>query len=338
MSKLITIPEDYNPANNQCGTLTNISGLNYSGSDITITHVKNALGIADTSLGALCTSSLINKWAAFKPGGWGGTTDFLNAIFTWVAPGNNFKLGDFIGYNHNATKPVSYAEALPESIAVEEGEYATFYVKLTRGDSPPAAAALGAVKTQIDIQETWNGSTVHHRVSVPSTGNVAQSISILPTFNGSVSIKPIYYIVQESAYVDISAIEDGFRSVALSTVPLQFTGTVGTVPGQTGGNPLSPSITWSITRGLATSKTVYCRFNVSGTGINGSDFSLGYLVFSGNETKSGRTTVGQVYIESSTGLTTTVIIKVQVSLDSAFTNPVTVAQSSFLWTNPGMPI
>ena len=62
------MPEDYQPSNNQCGTLTLVSGNTYNGADITITQVKNAIGETTTNLGALVTSTKRNKWAAFKPG------------------------------------------------------------------------------------------------------------------------------------------------------------------------------------------------------------------------------------------------------------------------------
>ncbi len=337
MPKLITIPEDYNPSHNQCGTLNHISGLDYFGTDISVSAVKTALGSSDTTIGALCCSPLINRWAAYKPGSWGGLTDFLAGIFDWVPPTVNFALGDFIGYYHLTPPPVNYAEDIPSSLIVEEGDYANIRVKLARGESPPAARTLGAVKTQIDVQYTWVGDLAHNRISLPTTGDKSQlvTISILPDVVATLHIKPYYYIdLGGGDYQEVSAIESGFRDVAISTVPLLFTGSVTDVSDRSGGNPTSPLIRWHIIRNTMTGKSVYCRINITGSGISTVNYDLGYLTFTGGEDKTGLPIIA---IESLTGATTVVTIKVQVSVDSAFSNPVTVAQSSFNWTAPGMP-
>lgn len=338
MPKFITIPEDYNPSNNQCGTLNPISGMDYFATDISVMQVKTVLSESATDVAGLCSSPLINKWAAFKPGSWGGTNDFLNAVFTWIAPTANFTLGDFIGYYHLTPAPIYYADEIPSAIVVEEGDYANIRVRLARGESPPAARSLGATKSQIDVQHTWNNTVTHNRISIPTTGDRSQivDISFIPDIVATMYIKPYYYVdLGGGDYQDVSAIEAGFKEVAISTVPLQFTGTVTDVTDRTGGNPTSPAIRWHIIRNTTSSKTVYCRIYITGTGINTVDYSLGYLTFSANEDKTG---LPFITIESLTGLTTTVTIKVQVDVNSGFTNPLTVAQSSFVWTDPGMPL
>lgn len=332
MGKYITIPEDYDIVNNQCGTLSNVSGYDYLGTNITTAQLKTALSESTNSIAYLCSSSNINKWAAFKSGYFGGSTDYLNAVFTWIPSTDGFRLGDFIGYNHNALPPVYYSATIPESISIEEGEYIDFNVNLKRGEAAPVYN--GALKTQINVQTIWNSITTNNLNSIPLGGELSQSISILPTNNSTLYIKPYYYLIDDGGEVNLSAIEDGFKEVSISTVPLQFTGTVTDVTDRTGGNPTSPAIRWHIIRSTTTSKSVYCRIYITGTGINTVDYSLGYLTFSGSEDKTG---LPFISIESNTGYSTVVTIKVQVDVNSDFSNPVTVAQSSFNWTSPGLP-
>lgn len=108
--KTITLPLglSINDAD-KIGVYTNISGREYKVTDIKVMDVKNAIGASTTAIGSLCLSSLINKWAAFKPNKGGlalpsGMIISGNDII-YDKPTSNYRIGDFAGYNHNAPTP-----------------------------------------------------------------------------------------------------------------------------------------------------------------------------------------------------------------------------------------
>jgi len=86
------------------------------------------------SISSVCTSSNINKWAAFKP----TTIPFrenglarLGNEIVYIPPSNVYRLGDFAAYNHNARafEPVGPTEITYPSSQV--GTTITRYVQLT---------------------------------------------------------------------------------------------------------------------------------------------------------------------------------------------------------------
>ena len=335
MGKTIIIPEDYQPSNNQCGTLTLVSGNTYTGADITITQVKNAIGETTTNLGALVTSTKRNKWAAFKPGTF-NLSGWLTAQYVLDNPTDGYRLGDYLGYNHNAKPPVYYVDAIPASVEVEEWDNLIIPVRLARGEALPVAYPA-ASKTRVDIQVTRGSTTTNDRISIPAVGStILRNISLYPTGNETIDIKPFYYTDEGGGnYSNVAAIEDGFKSVAVTVVPVKITGTITDLPDTTGGNPLtSIPLNWSLTRNASTTKGVYARIVVSGSGITTFTSNLNYLEFAGNETKSGTVYVD---IESFNNVTTTVTIKLQIGNGSGFANTQDIAQSSFVWANPGLP-
>jgi len=335
--KFIYITEDYKVAANQCGTMTHVIDNQYWVFEINISQMRVALGVTTNDLGALCTSENINKWAQYKPGAWGGMTDYMAALFEWVLPVNNFRLGDFIGYNHNAKPPVYYAETLPESIQVEIYDLAVIHVHLARGEAAPVAKAIGAVKTQLDVQTTWAGTLTHHRISVPSYGDEMITIEIPVEYNLNLDIKPFYYTLEgPGEYLEVSAIEDGFRRVALSHTTWQFYGIfIHELVDRTGGNPFEQLITWQLSRTINVPKSVSARLHVHGTGFHEVNYDMGVLSFAGMETKTFGTS-GNIEFLSDLGATTTVILDIEFDTDNSFSHPQLIVRSSFVWTTPGI--
>lgn len=120
---------------------------------ISIGEVSNLIGAGTNDIGALCTSSNINKWARYKPvvnasldssnDGKGGDGNYGFAIvtatslstlvssfdnvmngWTYVKPSGGasspYRLGDFRGYNHRALPPIGdFAEVATHSVSTE---------------------------------------------------------------------------------------------------------------------------------------------------------------------------------------------------------------------------
>jgi len=339
-NKLIYATEDYNSGLNMVGSLV-YTGSNYiySGTIDTVTQVKNALGESSTSVGVLCSSSKINKWAAFKSGKWGYNTNFETGVFEWVASTDGFRLGDFIGYNHNAKPPVYYVDALPTTLSVERWTNSSILVKLARGEMQPVVKTYSGIcsKNQIDIQSIVGTGVsaiiTHQRISVPVTGSYSYAVPVLTDYNTTVTIKPTYYVdMTHGDYEDYSVIEDGARTVNVVVTPVAVTGSMFGIPeNQTGGNPIEASILWGLTRTVASAKNIYLRVYPVGTGIalNYSDIVYVQLTASGSANGSLPLT-----ILSNTGASTSVQIRMEISDTYDFTNKMIVVTKSFTWTNP----
>jgi len=333
MGKIITIPADYVPANNQCGTLALISGSNYDGSNITISQVKAALGDSSNALSALCASSHINKWAAFKPGHWVLSGGLPYTVFTWQLPSSAYSLGDFIGYNHSAKPPVHYMIAIPSTINVEEFDYAVIGVYLERGEAPPAN--ISCLKTQVDIQVIRSGVTVNDRISVPALPSYYyKEVLFYPTVDETVIISPVYYIpIGGGSYQDMAYIEDGQRSVNIVMIPLAITGTVTDISDIYFAGDQTVTINWQLNRTLASAKTLYARIRVYD--LTGHDairpvtINLGSLSFSASETKTGSQST-TLYLDV-LDPTITGYITLEVSPDNTWANVKEIETTSFVW-------
>ncbi|MFP4365518.1 MAG: hypothetical protein ACLFQA_00355 [Bacteroidales bacterium] len=111
MGKSITIPHGYVVNNSQnIGTMNVISDRDYEGFDAKMSEVKAKISETTYSLAALNQSANINKWAAFKPTS-NSRDDGMHLIgsipkdFAYQTRTSPYRLGDWIGYNHNASTP-----------------------------------------------------------------------------------------------------------------------------------------------------------------------------------------------------------------------------------------
>lgn len=331
MGKNITIPEDYNPIKNQCGTLTLISGNFYDGSVITIMQVKNALGESTTSLGALCNSPLINKWAAFKSGYFTTSGSPVNT-YIFNPSINGFRLGDFIGYNHSAKPPVYYSNTLPSSISVEEWGYIDFYVELARGEAHPVLQT--AEKTAVDIQTTYNAVTLNNRVSVPAVGSsYSHHVYLQAMVTGNLLINPTYYReVNTNVFQDLGIIEDMGKTVSIIKTAVLISGSISDVADKT---TVSTTTTiapiWILNRTTASTKIIYARIKITGTNINTSVYDLGQLTFSASETKTATPTI--TVVKTSVG-DAVVNLSLEISRTADFyaSDVKVLSQSSLNWS------
>lgn len=145
--------------------------------DININDVKTALGITSNDLASICTSVNINAWSKYKPvsgvfpesgaGLYGLTFPLLSsdgttwtpAAYTYTKPTDDFRLGDFSGYEHTAL-PTFYALTSQNtfSYALDTvGEYTTisFIIKvhdLEIGLVRPSPTDLGVENYYIGVR------------------------------------------------------------------------------------------------------------------------------------------------------------------------------------------
>ena len=80
-----------------------ISGSNVDCVNIKDSDIKNVLGESVTSVGALCTSPLVNKWSGFGPTTFNTTGNIVTPVVN--AP---YTMGCFAGYNKEAISPYFY--------------------------------------------------------------------------------------------------------------------------------------------------------------------------------------------------------------------------------------
>jgi len=292
MGKNITIPNDYQPANNTCGTLTQVSGNNYNGADITTSQVKSALGEGFSNVGGLCMSNKVNKWAAFKSGTvTASASNGLIDTYTYNYP-TQYKLGDFIGYNPNAKPPVYYVNnnELSQTISIQQGRPLNLNVVFARGEMNPVYAAD---KELVDMQYYIDsGTPTHERFSLPSVGNtITKNITSFIMADCTLYIKPVYqYYVGEGVYQDIAVIEDGVRTINIDTyaVPIYYTGTLtsyGDLYSEM--SPYNIGFNWSLRHTATNTESMWVRIRIYGDNVNTTHANLGYLNFTSNELKSG---------------------------------------------------
>lgn len=120
-NELILLPLGYNIADNDLGDLEHQYSNIYKRSNIRTAHVRNFFGFTHNRISLLCEPPLnkLNIWAAFKPNGilfstdnshqHGMYPDVGTMPYDWrfIPPTatKRRRLGEFIGYNHNAEKP-----------------------------------------------------------------------------------------------------------------------------------------------------------------------------------------------------------------------------------------
>ena len=106
MGKTIKIPAQlgFTQFNNNCdiGTLVDKGNGYADATNISMSVVKNVLGSGFWGLSQLAKTNLVNVWSPYSPVGLGYNT---SESFTRVNPTSEYKLGDFAGYNHQATAP-----------------------------------------------------------------------------------------------------------------------------------------------------------------------------------------------------------------------------------------
>lgn len=116
--KIVIKPHGYTVNNNlNMGTLTHVSGSQWSGTNINLFEVRDKIGEASYNIKDLCLSNNIKKWAAFKPNSLteskqnqhGLFPDEGDAPYDWQyhkpTDLSMYSLYEFLGYNHNPQTP-----------------------------------------------------------------------------------------------------------------------------------------------------------------------------------------------------------------------------------------
>lgn len=104
--------------------------------DITTQKIRNAIGAGVNTESGLATASGINHWSGFGPtkrtltGGNSDTREIVNSD-----PTENYKQGDFAGYNHAAITPAWHNKASAEIDKwIDNGGNATFIASIDIGE------------------------------------------------------------------------------------------------------------------------------------------------------------------------------------------------------------
>lgn len=115
MSKIVSIPISYGTTNSDVGTWTFVSSpRNYEINNVKLEDLASALNSLSSRPHVLSEeweSVNINQWAAFKPtknSSFPSGMKIVSSAIVWDKPAAtpaDYRLGDFGGYNHNATTP-----------------------------------------------------------------------------------------------------------------------------------------------------------------------------------------------------------------------------------------
>jgi len=335
MAKSIEIPEDYTVNNtSNLGTMTQVSGSNYSGTNITITDLRSKIGASSTALSQLAKHANVNKWAYFQSSVWDwANSDRLNGVYVRKPNPDGYALGDFIGYNHNAKPPIYWYEEPPLSIELEMFDNFSSSFRLARGESPPAFADPMVIKEKIDFEYQFQNGVKNHIRKAMGTGSYT---SFTPNFsitsNGTLKLKPYYYSFEEpNIYEHQAMIEDGERSISVNVVSPKFSGTLS---GSSSGLFNVPvNFSYSIKRTGTSSKSLYFRIRASSSGDVQGTHNFEYLSFSSNQTKSGNISLN--ILSQYGGNNVNVTVRLECSNSSAFSTSYTIASRNIVMSGGG---
>lgn len=114
-----------------------VSGSNVDCTNITTTKVETVLGLSlgSHSVSTLCTHANIKKWSAWSPYLITINNAGMNGTIVWNLPSNNYSLGSFAGYNHNANIPAYYSTTHSNTvITTSDSESVTVEVQFDIGE------------------------------------------------------------------------------------------------------------------------------------------------------------------------------------------------------------
>jgi len=247
-------------------------------SNIKLSSVKALLGEDSFALAHVCTSPLINKWAAFRPGSWNNNgnagSDWLpslcttNPTYVIMLPVNNYRLGDFAGYNHTEDKKPTYWTSPPSSLTKEIGESATLSFHLAKGASLPVPALYNSTGWNYVKIQYWKNtgsgysldatSAVIDFNTMPVTKDLAAQAA---GTSWSICVRPVY--TDQYSGNAIGVIEDGVKTVTINWIALQFSSSQNSAPNtyQSGGYTYF-EMNIRIVRTMASAKTIYVRYYI----------------------------------------------------------------------------
>lgn len=181
-------------------------GNNMVISDISVTNVRNVLGIFPTQISDLCLSTTINQHSYYKPNG---------------SP--PYRLGDFAGYNEDA-RPTTYF--YNKSVTTWTATKTSSYViamgfDLRCGEIPPAGSrSWSYVRIKVVINDTLNSRTLTFYSPLQAVSYSMSSFIASYTDSSNVSIQGTATITAEymdsTNTVKYSDIEDTYPTVTVN--------------------------------------------------------------------------------------------------------------------------
>lgn len=225
-------------------------------SDITTTLVKDTLGASGPPnvLSTLCTHANINKFSKYKPvqGTWPQDASSYYGLnmyqdWTYIRPVNNYRLGDFRGYEHTEAltmPPVYYTGSTPTTLYPTGTPYSHNFspvpVNNSASDVRINTANLGIDDWYLGIRITCAGGPWYKTgVQLNSTGNQAISISAELTNYLTPAYSNLPYdsnVVMEWALIISDTQKSSWSALAPSHWMYLPTGSYGGVTMVTSGN------------------------------------------------------------------------------------------------------
>lgn len=199
--------------------------------DISINAVRQVLGENTYSLAALCTSSNINKWARYRPGGYDNAPGFimtaqnyLDGIYTIKLPAGGpldpYSLGDFRGYNHLAEPSLFFKSVY--NITMERGTSYNYVGGLEQGERIPVHPQ--ASLDNIDI-EAYVGGDLIETINMNNPEELNFDLPIFVLNSTTVTLKGFYKYLGSR----IAKIEGGDATFNVTVIPLQVTAVISNI-------------------------------------------------------------------------------------------------------------
>lgn len=332
--KIFDKPDNYTFSSSTLGGVQTYGTNQLTGGNLTSMQVRNALGEGINGVAALCKSLNANKWAIFQSRTWDiSIMTPLNGVFERKNRMSDFKLGDFIGYNHDAKSPVHIAKA-PTQFDIEKWASVSFSSNpahdnaliFGRGEGPPfwkeSEGLISFENVRIEVQ---NGSAnIEIRdIDLSISDEVGTVFSLGPSL-GDVTIKGYYMIEELPGQFDRAAMcEFGTVVIPVITSPLLITGAVVLGYVTYDVNPFYVTLPWSIKRtSLISGRGLFYRIRAHGVGINpNSVYNIGYKYLNADE-EFITTDVDALKVTSTTGAAGDIDIILEVAPDSGFSDSI----------------
>lgn len=209
--------------------------------NITTTIVKNEISESSNAVSVLCSSSNVNQWALHKPAFYGTGYDAWTVDSNYysgfkpalLAASNNYRLGDFRGYDHAAKAPSYFNGNQSYSYYKYEDpdgqvslSYGTVYYTSNGNAYTPSFHTLdeGGDGTLTGVQAEVDGTPVDV-VTGLTQARSAVNISNLSYTAGTYTLNAYYYIRLSdiSPWTKDNVIEGGSVDLVVTELPARFT-------------------------------------------------------------------------------------------------------------------
>lgn len=325
MPRQLTVPtgSPYTATDSDIGVIIGIKP-NYYGTISSISQIKTVLGSSSSDSATLCKHININKWALFRPDSF-MTSEFPYDIFLPVGGVNSpYRLGDFAGYNHQAKPPTHFTSVISAE-EIEEFDTLIIQCDLGRGERLPIPVMASWDNVKVIFCDEYDNELNSKIVSVGIDGIGACTGYYYPSSWGEkvLKIKAYYYT---DAYN--SLIEDGIKEITVTVLPLQITAKFWSCS----ADAVNVFATIALHRITDSSKGLYYRLRVSGSGLSGTE--TWYKTLQANES----ILISDKYVTvvvSGTPVAQNATLYFECSLNSNFLNKKILTYKSFYWDGSG---